>query len=110
MATGSRAIAASTPRLGVADLGEADTGIQVAIQKIHDDVERDEEDRDDENAALNQRVIPLDDGGEQHAPDTRDREDLLDDDGASEQLPDLNAEQRHHHDEPVLERVAAEHR
>src|SRR5438874_12397975 len=109
---GSRAIAASTPArpgLSAAVLREADSGIQVAIQKVHDDVDRNEEDRDREHSTLNERVIALHDGREEHAADAWDREDLLDDDRASEQLADLYAEERHHHDQPVFEDVAAQH-
>src|SRR6267378_2928975 len=50
-------------------LREADSGIQVAIQKVHNDVERDEEDRDREHSALNERVIALHDGRQEHATD-----------------------------------------
>src|SRR5712691_11689651 len=105
-AIGSRAIAASAPvrpRPNAAGaLREADSGIQVAIQKVHHDVERHEEDRDREDSALNERVVTLHDGGEEHAADTRYREDLLDHDRTPEKLADLDPEQRHHHDEPVL--------
>src|SRR2546430_2071589 len=112
-AMGSRAIAASTrvrPRPSAAGaLREADSGIQVAIQKVHDDVERDKEDRDREDSALNERVVALHDGGEKHAADARDREDLLDDDRAAEKLSDLDPEERHDHDEPVLQHVTPQH-
>src|SRR5437870_719647 len=111
-AMGSRAIAASTPGrpgLSAAELREADSGIQVAIQKVHDDVEHHEEDRDRENSTLNERVIALHDRGEQHAADARHGEDLLDDDRATEKLPDLNTEERHHDDQTVLQDVPAQH-
>src|SRR5947208_114353 len=112
-ATGSRAIAASTPVRPrpnvVSALREADSGIQVAIQKIHKDVERHEEDRDREDSALNERVVALHDGGEQHSADTRHGEDLLDDDGTSEELTHLDPEQRDHHDEPVIQDVTTQH-
>src|SRR5205085_6301340 len=112
-ATGSRAIAASTParpkRNAAGALREADSGIQVAIQQIHKNVERHEEDRDREDSALNEGVVALHDGGEQHAADTRDGEDLLDDDRASEELADLYPQQRDHHDESVLQDVATHH-
>src|SRR2546430_12191676 len=101
-ATGSRAIAARTPGrpgLSAAALREADSGIQVAIQKVHNDVERHEEDRDRENSALNERVIALHDRREQHATDARNGEDLLDDDRATEKLPDLDPEERHHNNQ-----------
>src|SRR5258706_15119575 len=74
-ATGSRAIAASTPvRLkpnAAGALREADSGIQVAIQQVHHDVEGHEEDRDREDRALNERVVALHDGGEEDAADAR---------------------------------------
>src|SRR5437762_274460 len=112
-ATGSRAIAASTParpkRNVAGALREADSGIQVAIQKVHHDVECHEQDRDREDSALNQRVVALHDGGEEHAADTRDGEDLLDDDRATEKLADLDTEERHHHDESVFEDVPPQH-
>src|SRR5437762_5727312 len=111
-ATGSRAIAASRrvwPGPRTAALREADSGIQVAIQQIHKNGERHEEDRDREDPSLNQCVVALHDGGEQHAADTRDGEDLLDDDRASKELADLYPEKRHHHDEPVLEHMPSQH-
>src|SRR5207249_4923185 len=89
-------------------LREADSGIQVAIQQVHEDVERDEEDRDGEDAALHERVIALHDGREEHAADTGDGEYLFDDDGTAEELTDLNPEERHDDDQPVLEDVAPE--
>src|SRR6185436_5054398 len=99
-ATGSRTMAAPMParpkdRPAAAGLGEADSGIQVAIEQIHEDVDEHEEDRDNEHTSLNERVIALHDRGKQHPADTRDREVLFDDDGTPEKLPDLDAEQRH---------------
>src|SRR6266576_2510992 len=111
-ATGSRAIAPSTrvrPGPSTAALREADSGIQVAIQQVHKNVECHEEDRDREDSSLNECVIPLHDRGEEHAADARDGEDLLDDDRASEELADLDAEERHHHDQPVLEHMPSQH-
>src|SRR5437867_557450 len=113
MATGSRAIVASRPGRTTAKpavvLREADSGIQVAIQKVHNDVERDEEDRDREHSALNERVIALHDRGEEQSTNSWNGEDLLHDDGASEKLTDLDPEQRDHHDQPVLEDVTPHH-
>src|SRR5512132_2956198 len=107
-ATGSRAMAAPMPARpkdppAAAGLGEADSGIQVAIEQIHEDVDEDEEDRDHEHASLNERVVALHDRGKQHPTDTGDREDLFDDDRAPEQLTDLDAEQRHDDDQRVLQ-------
>src|SRR6185503_6584008 len=109
-ATGSRTMAAPMParpkdRPAAAALGEADSGIQVAIEQVHKDVHEHEKDRDHEHASLNERVIALDDRGKQHPADTGDRVDLLDDDRAAEQLADLDAEQRHDDDQPVLQDV-----
>src|SRR6185436_11927268 len=109
-ATGSRTMAAPMParpkdRPAAAGLGEADSGIQVAIEQIHEDVDEDEEDRDHEHASLNERVVALDDRGKQHPADAGDREDLLDDDRTAEQLADLDAEERHDDDQPVLQDV-----
>src|SRR5947209_1668052 len=110
-ASGSRASAGISPgRPGArtpATLGEADPGIQVAIEQVDGDVEDDEEDRDREYGALHERVVALDDRAQQHAADARDRKDLLDHDGAAEQLADLDAEERDHDDEPVLQDVTA---
>src|SRR5437879_13842292 len=105
-AMGSRAIAASTPGrrgLSAAELREADSGIQVAIQKVHNDVERHEEDRDRENSTLNERVIALHDRGEQHASDARNGEDLLADDRATEKRADLGPAEPHHDDSTLLQ-------
>src|SRR4029077_1393108 len=90
---------------GTRALGEADSGIQVAIKEIHDDVDADEEDCDDEHGALHERVVALEDRGEEHPPDPGHREDLLHHDRPAEQLTDLDAEQRDDDDEPVLQHV-----
>src|SRR5437879_11778205 len=97
-AMGSRAIAASTPGrrgLSAAELREADSGIQVAIQKVHKDVERHEEDRNRENSTLNERGIALHDRRDQHAADPRNREDPLDADRATGTLRGLGPKARH---------------
>src|SRR6266850_5301683 len=95
----------ATPNARTVGLREADSGIQVAIEQVHKNVDENEEDRDHEHASLHERVIALDDRGEEHPSVAGDREDLLDDDGAAEQLPDLDSEKRHNDDEPVLEHV-----
>src|SRR5258708_39742372 len=108
---GSRTSAAHVPARPngrPATLREADSGIQVAIQQVHDDVHEHEEDRYRENAALHERVIALHDRGEEHSADTRDGEDLLDDDRATEQLADLDTEKRDDREEPVLQELAAD--
>src|SRR2546427_5665691 len=109
-AAGSRRIAAARserpkPARMAGALGEADSGIQVAIQQVHDDVERHEEDRDHEDRPLHEGVIALDDGVQQKPADAGHREDLLDDDRTTKELTDLDAEQRDHDDEPVFEHV-----
>src|SRR2546425_5929341 len=111
-ATGSRPNARAParqpyPRSG-AGLAETDPGIQVAIQHVHDDVHADEQDRDPEDRALHERVVALNDRGEEHAADAGNREHLLDDDRAAEQLTDSDAEERDHDDETVPEDVPAD--
>src|SRR2546428_7208453 len=91
---GSRRIAAtirdhSERGTAAARLREADSRIEVAIKEIDRDVDCDEEQRDDEHGALHERVVALQDRVQQHPAHTRDGEDLLDHDGASEQIPDL---------------------
>src|SRR3989441_10339957 len=93
-------------RPAAAGLGEADSGIQVAIQQIHDDVDQHEKDRDHEHASLNERVVALDDRGEKHPADAGDGEDLFDDDRASQELSHLYAQQRYDDDEAVLQDVS----
>src|SRR5881397_1237612 len=109
-AAGSRTMAAATsdrpkPARTAGALGEADSGIQVAIQQVHHDVEHDEEDRDHQDRPLHQGVIALHDRVQQKAADAGHREDLLDDDGAAQELADLDAEESDHDDEPVLQNV-----
>src|ERR671936_2159825 len=108
LATAANAWRGQTPAVAGA-LRETDSGIQVAIQKIHEDVDRHEEERDHEHGALHQRVVALQDRGEEHATDTRHGEDLLDHDRAAQQLADLYAQERDDDDEPVPEDVAAQH-
>src|SRR2546428_788879 len=109
-AAGSRTIAAAMsrrpkPARTAGALGEADSGIQVAVQEVHHDVEHDEEDPDHQDRALHEGVIALNDRVQQKPPDAGNREDLFDDDRAAQELTDLDAEQRDHDDEPVLEDV-----
>src|ERR1700687_3886865 len=108
-ATGSRTIAALMPATpnerAASGLGEADSGIQVAIEHIHHDVEQYEQDRDREHSCLHERVVALDDRRQEHAADPGDREDLLDDDRATQKLADLDPEQRHDADQTVLQNV-----
>src|SRR5688572_31119530 len=102
-ATGSRATdraIPASPNERAVGSGEPDPGIQEAIEQVHEDIDDDEEHGDDEHAALHQRVVALDDRGQQHPSDAGDGEDLLDHDRSTEQLSGLDAEERDDHDEP----------
>src|SRR5262249_21092672 len=90
-----------------ASSAQADSWIEPAIEKVDDGIGRDEQDGDDEHRALDEGVVALVDGGEQHPSESRDREDLLDDDGAAKEVPDLHAEDGDDDDEAVPECVVA---
>src|SRR5437870_1040423 len=77
----------------------------IPVQHVDREVDRHEEDGDEEDGGLGERVVALIDRPEDEAPDTGEREDLFDDDGAAEENAHLEAGDGHDGDERVLEGV-----
>src|SRR5262245_29740609 len=89
---------------------QADPGVEPAVEDIDERVGGDEEDGDDEHRPLDQRVVALVDGCQEHPAEARHREDLLDHHGAAQEVADLDAQDRHDNDQAVPERVVADDR
>src|SRR3989442_1004348 len=71
-----------------------DSRIQVAVEKIDNQVDGHEEDRDEQDGALRHRVVSLVDGPEHEPPDAGEREPLLDDDRTAQQDTRLEPDHR----------------
>ena len=65
-----------------------------------------EQPADDEDRALHEWVVTLEDGPQEQSPDAGQREDLLRHHRAAEQVADLDARHRDERDETVLECMA----
>src|SRR5215510_6366199 len=69
-----------------------DPGIDPAIQDVDDQVAQDEADRDQQHDSLHERIVAREYGVDHEAPDPRQREDVLGDDGAADQGAELQPE------------------
>src|SRR5213594_1032710 len=92
----------------IADL-VANAGIDDGIERVHGQVDEDDGADHDEVDALDHGIVALGDGLEEEAPKPGQPEDRLDDDGAAEDLRDLDAEHGEHGDEGVLQAVLEDH-
>src|SRR4051812_22108309 len=75
-------LAASTPSIVLAI---ANPRIEEGVNNIDDQVGQHEDDRNQEDDSLHDRVVTVKDGANQDAPDTANGEDRLDDDGAAQE-------------------------
>src|SRR5438552_2317941 len=87
----------------------ANARVEPAIEDVHEQIDQDEHDGDEQHAALHDRVVTLEDGRDGKAPHTRPREDGLGDDGAAQEKAVLEPDHRDHGDQRVLEGVLAHH-
>src|SRR5437763_13405720 len=79
--------------------------IEVRVQEIHGEVHGHEHDGHEQDRALGQRIIALVDRPQHQTSDARQRENLLDDDGAAEQDADLQPDHGDDRDQRVAQRV-----
>src|SRR2546426_10781316 len=86
-----------------------DAGIEDGIERVHGEIDENDRGDDDEVDALDDRIVALGDRLEEEAPKPGQPEDRLDDDGAAEDLRDLDAEHGEHGDEGVLQAVLEDH-
>src|SRR5262249_48535864 len=82
-------------------LAESDSGIDVGIGDVDQDVDHDVGRRDEQDGALHEGKVFREDAANDQAPKTGPAEDGLDDDGAGQQIAELQAEDRDHRDERV---------
>src|SRR5436190_10012901 len=85
---------------------EADPWIEHPVCEIGDEVHRDVGHRDEQDAALHERIVARVDRLNQQAADAGPREDGLGDDRAREHRAELEADDRHDRNEAVAERMA----
>src|SRR5581483_7406464 len=93
-------------RAGAARSGVADEWVEVAVGEIDDQVDQQEAHREDQHDPLQHRIVALRDRVEGVETKTRKAEDRLDDHRAAENQPELDAEQRHHRDQRIAQRMA----
>src|SRR5215470_275177 len=84
--------------------------IEPAVRKIREQVEKDDEDRDDDEVAHQEREVLLEESGDEQAAHPRPREDRLGHDRASDQERDRQRDDGDHRHETVLESVLEEDR
>ena len=96
-------------RGAVRDSAIADPRVHVGVDEIDEQVRHHEEPADEEDRPLHQRVVALEHGPQEQPPHARQREHLLGDDGAAQQVAHLDAGHRDQRDEAVLERVSPQH-
>src|SRR4030095_16994893 len=69
-----------------------DHGSAPAIEHVDDQVAQDEPDGDQQDDALHERIVPREDGIDHKASHAGQREDILRDDGAADERPELEPE------------------
>src|SRR5713226_3921275 len=83
--------------------------VEPGVREIHEKVEGDGQGGEEEDEALDQRPVAVEDGEQNEAAKAGQREDLLDDDGPAEERPHLQADNGHGGDQRVGQRVAVDH-
>ena len=89
---------------------EADLGVEVAVDDVDDQVDEHERGGGDEHDALDHREVLLGDGLEDVLADAGQREDLLDDQRAAQQVAELDPDDGDRRAERVLQGVLADDR
>src|SRR6266850_465609 len=95
-----------------------DTGIEVGIRDVGDEVDQDEGGGDDQECALHHGIVPREDALHDEAADPRQREDRLGEHGAAEVVAELETEDGQDgdhrvpqsvpvHDEPIRQPLGA---
>ena len=88
--------------------GVSEAGVGEGVGDVGEEVDGDVGEADGEDAALDEGVVAVGDGGEGEAADAGPAEDGLGDDGAGEQAAELQAEDGEDGDERVAEGVAVD--
>src|SRR5689334_4095106 len=86
-------------------LSVPDTGVEIGVEEIYNQVDQDKGDGDEEHAPLHQGIVTLINTIEDHPADPRQAVNLFDDDCATEQQANLHTHYRDDWDEGVLERM-----
>src|SRR5262245_56620516 len=87
-------------------LAESDSGIDVSIGDVDQDVDQHVGGGDEQHGALHEREVLREDAADDEAAETGPAEDGLDDDRAGQEIAKLQAEDRDHRNERVLQGVA----
>src|SRR2546425_7665212 len=82
-----------------------DPRVEEGVAGVHEEVHQDDHADDEQIDALDDGIVTLVDRIEEKAPHARQPEDRLEDDGAAQDLRDLDAEDRDHRDQRVLQTV-----
>src|SRR5580765_2184277 len=101
-----RASRRATPARTAGASADADPRIDEAIGDIDERIDQHVAGGDEQHGALHEREVLGEDAADDEAPEPRAAEDGLHDDGAGQEVPELQAEDRDDGDERVLEGVA----
>src|SRR6266446_4306724 len=87
----------------------ADARVEPAVEEIHQQIDEDENDGDQQHASLHHRIVALEDGRYREAAHAGPRKYGLGDHGAAEKEPVLQTDHGYHRDERIREGVLADH-
>src|SRR5216117_1743101 len=93
----------------IARLAASEPRIEDRIEKVHGEVQDHEGGGEEQNHALDHRVVALEDRVEQQPPDAGQGEDVFDHDDAAHDVAELDAGDRDDGDQRVAERVVEGH-
>src|SRR3989338_6375879 len=102
-------LAASLPPGGPVGLVVPHTGIDYPVADVRQGVDDDIAARDHQHRRLEDGIVPAQNGLDGVLADSRDSKDLLDDQGAAEQLARLGPDQGEYGDESVLESMSGKY-
>src|SRR5690348_5975301 len=89
------------------DSANPDSGIDPAIEEIDGEIADDEAERDQQDHALDERVVACKHGVDDETPHARQREHVFGDHRTADERAELQADDRHDRDERVLQHVSA---
>src|SRR5919201_3194510 len=102
----SRTVTAS--RVTSARSANPDSGIDPAIQQVDEQIAHDEAERDQQDHALDERIVAREDRVDDEPSHARQREDVFRDDGTADQRAELKPEHGHDGDQRILQHMTAD--
>src|SRR5437867_9110544 len=103
---------ATAPRWRISRRGpsaNADPRVDEGVRDVDEDVDHHVRRRHEQHGALHERKVLGEDSADDQPPQSRAAEHGLDDDGAGQEIPELQAEDRDDRAQRVLQRVADDH-